>query len=216
MELCTRPRLKLKYKYFSMSGLNVANWFSRKSVKLSDAFAVVINKTADQGEAYRCAGFTIPKVAEWNEEVHKFGNTSHKILIPKIDILQELTIELYEGYSSDEKLLTTQLSKLFGNNVENVKNGAGFTSFENYSTKGYDLRTAKYDDANDYKSLTIYILTNDLSKCVYKYQFENLALTKAVPYELSYSDESITKWSLSFIFESFTKEAVDVAVTEAI
>lgn len=199
-----------------MSGLNVANWFSNKSVKLSDAFAVVINDSKNNGEAYRCAGFTIPKVAEWNEEVHKFGNTSHKMLIPKLDVLQELTIELYEGYDKYNKLLTAQNAGLFGNVSEQVKNGLSFTSFSNYDKFGYAQRSAKYDDSRDYKSLTIYILSNDLSRCVYKYHFENLVLTKAVPYELSYSDESITKWSLSFIFESFTKEAVDVAVTEAI
>lgn len=191
-----------------MGLVQVDDWFNKKSVKLSDAFIVVF----DGNESFRCAGFTIPKVAEWNEQVHKFGNTSHKMLIPKIDMVQELSIELYEGYTrkNNGEILQTAQNSFFWKltNPGGFNVGAGFFNYSDYDSTGYNMLKGDYKrSAVDVKHLEIYVLDNNLRKAVYKYTFRNLKLTKFTPYELSYNDESITKWSLSFVFESFTKES---------
>jgi len=190
--------------------VSIQNWFANKSVKLSDSFIVEF----DGNESFRCAGFSIPKVAEWNEEVHKFGNTSHKVLIPKIDMLQELTVELFEGYTSmtsgGETLKTACQSFFWKIAQGGFTNGRGFTNYADYDSSGYNHLKGVYSTKKpDFDKVTIYILNNRLNKVVYKYEFFDLYLTKYTPYELSYSDESITKWSLSFVFSKFIKSVPD-------
>lgn len=191
--------------------INVPGYFSNKSVKLSDSFVVVI----DGVESYSCAGFTIPKMNEFNEEVHKFGNASQKILIPKYDILPELSIELYESYKNDDKaknrILNIQEGTNFFATVDEGKQSAGSNYYEkgNFDSTGYTVLKGFYDKTKvDIEQLDIYVLNNRLTKYIYQYSFSNLRLTKCTPPELSYSDESLAKWSLSFVFEKFSKGAI--------
>ena len=181
------------------------NYFNTKSIKLSDSFIVRL----DGKECFRCASFTVPKVAEWTEEEYSYGNVSQKFLIPKIDIQQELQLELYEGYVADGKEREAHLmtkEALFNQNPDGQSLGKGFTSNQNFSTDGYTVLNGTYNvDKHDYTNIDIFILDNRLAKVVYEYHFHNLKLTKAEPYELSYQDEALTKWSLGFVFESMEK-----------
>lgn len=189
--------------------VNASKYFQTKSIKLSDSFIVRI----DGKESFRCAAFTVPKIAEWNEEEYKYGNVSQKFLIPKIDLNYELTLELYEGYDPDGKKKEGALHNkklFFGQKHDGQSIGNGFYSVQDYTTQGYTEFNGQYNLANhDFKELDIFILNNRLSHVVYEYHFHNLKLTKAEPYELSYQDESLTKWSLGFTFESMEKGAPD-------
>jgi len=187
--------------------VNASKYFQVKSIKLSDSFVVRI----DGKESFRCAAFTVPKIAEWNEEEYKYGNVSQKFLIPKLDLNYELSLELYEGYGAvgknpEGKLQTKKL--LFGQKHDGQSIGNGFYSVQDFTTQGYTQFNGTYlMNKHDFKDLDIYILNNRLSHVVYEYHFHNLKLTKAEPYELSYQDEALTKWSLGFVFETMEKGA---------
>lgn len=195
-----------------MALVNIQNYFNHKSVKLSDSFIVII----DGEESYRCAGFTPPKIAEWNEEEYSFGNASQKFLIPKLDVVQELQLELYEGYTKDKTSGATNGLKT-KNFIQRLKNngitfGKAFESTQDFQRNGYNAFDGTYvldKDTDllkiDHKTLDILILDNKLSSVVYEYRFRNLRLCKAEPYELSYQDESLTKWNLSYVFEEMSK-----------
>lgn len=197
-----------------MALVNIQNYFKHKSIKLSDSFIVII----DGKESYRCASFTPPKIAEWNEEEYNFGNVSQKFLIPKLDIVQELQIELYEGYTKDETsgAVNGLKTKKFIQQLKDdgISFGKAFESAQDFRRNGYNAFNGTYvldENTNllkiDHKTLDILILDNKLSKAVYEYRFRNLRLCKAEPYELNYQDESLTKWNLSYIFEEMDKGA---------
>lgn len=184
--------------------VSARNYFANKSIKLSDSFVVII----DNKETFRCAAFTVPKIAEWNEEEYQYGNVSQKFMIPKLDVVQELQLELYEGYqyeNKQERSLTTK-KLFFQQKNDGITVGNGYGSWQDFGPDGYTRFGADYFlNKVDFKELKIQILNNQLTKVVYEYVFRNLKLTKAEPYELSYQDESLTKWSLSFTFESMEK-----------
>lgn len=184
--------------------VNVQQYFNTKTVKLSDSFVVII----DGYESFRCASFTPPKIAEWNEEEYKYGNLSQKFMIPKMDVVQELQIELYEN-ATQTNLRTKhsiQQQKAKGASIGNC-----FAADQDFGINGYNNFYGKYylekeNKSNfDHKTLDILILNNRLSTVVYEYNFRNLRLCKAEPYELSYQDESLTKWNLSYVFEEMSK-----------
>lgn len=188
-----------------MALVNIQNYFNNKSIKLSDSFIVRI----DGDECYRCASFTVPKIAEWNEEEYKFGNVSQKFLIPKLDIVQELQIDLYEGYmlGSDglEMGLRTK-TRIQQQKTGGVAFGKAFASEQDFGRTGYNAFDGAYDlERVDHDTIDILVLDNRLSQVVYEYNFRNLKLCKAEPYELSYQDESLTKWCLSYVFEEMSK-----------
>ena len=171
--------------------------FYQNTIKLNDSYQVLATFPDNQTtpvELVNCVGFSIPKPYEWNEEVHKYGNMSQKFLIPKVDILPTLTIELLEYINDSNELAVRKL----------LSHGKRIT----YS-KSYDISeryTAAYRPTQkDLSHLTIKILDNNLSKCVYAYDFSNLTITKADPYEFSYEDDSVCKWTITFIFESMDK-----------
>lgn len=185
--------------------VNIPGFFATKSIKLSDSFIVSIDGVVN----FRCAGFTIPKTVEFNEEVHKFGNATHKMLIPKIDILPELQLELYEDYGvskSGNTVLSTSDKMFWPCSDGGQHSSNSFIEYGRYSNQGYDMLKGQYFlDKTDIKRLDIFILSNDLRKTVYKYSFYDLVLTKYTQYDLSYSDESLCKWSLTYTFGKMVK-----------
>lgn len=212
--------------------VNIQNYFKNKSVKLSDSYKAIFNGS----ECYSCCGFTIPKIVEWNTEEYSYGNVTQKFLIPKLDILPELKIEIYESYDldSDGKRVLKRKSQLWNQNDIGQNIGNAFASNQYFANDGYSDLDGSYGtfegvmtreealdnhsrgtykqnngvlrwNMNDYKTLDIQILNNSLYKVVYQYHFEDLRLTTAEPYELSYQDESTTKWTLGFLFKSMKK-----------
>lgn len=193
--------------------VNIQNYFKNKSVKLSDSYVAIFNGS----ESYSCCGFTIPKVVEWTTEEYSFGNVTQKFLIPKLDMIPELKIELYESYdksSKDNSQILKRKNQLWNQKSNGQNVGNAFYSDQDFSTDGYTTLKGiygRYIDGElqwnnyDYKTLEIQILNNTLSKVVYKYYFEDLRLTTAESYDLSYQDESVTKWTLGFVFKSMKK-----------
>ena len=190
-------------------GLCVQKFLSEKTVKLNDSYQVnyVHYKNDEEhsseyynGEFYNCIGFSIPKIYEWNEEVHTYGNMSQKFLIPKTDLVQTLSLDLLEfidrNDASKEQFLRIRRYATTGDNHLTYSNS--------YKIAG-SRYTGIYSNIDNFNEITIKILDNNLSKCIYTYYFTNLKLIKAEPYEFSYDDESACKWTLTFTFEKMDK-----------
>jgi hypothetical protein len=163
--------------------------------------------TTEAVELFNCVGFSIPKIYEWKEEVHNYGNMSQKFLIPKVDILPTVTIELLEYINDDNDLAVRKI-------LSNIDAESGRISYSNaYNIKerynaSYRFNSDDYNDKkleNDLNSLTIKILNNKLTKCIYAYRFTNLIIIKAEPYEFSYEDDGVCKWTISFISTKMEK-----------
>ena len=192
-------------------GLCINKFLNEKTIKLNDSYQVLYEHYLgkDKGEFYNCIGFSIPKIYEWNEEVHTYGNMSQKFLIPKTDLVQTLSIDLLEFIDrkdkSNEQFLRIRRYATTGDNHLTYSNS--------YKIAG-NRYTGIYSNTDNFKEMTIKILDNDLSKCVYEYRFTNLKLIKAEPYEYSYDDEAACKWTLSFTFERMEKiyDAKETAV----
>ena len=183
-------------------GLCINKFLNEKTVKLNDSYQVnyVHYKGQDRGEFYNCIGFSIPKIYEWNEEVHTYGNMSQKFLIPKTDLVQTLSIDLLEFIDredkSNEQFLRIRRYATTGDNHLTYSNSYKITG---------SRYTGIYSNIDNFSEITIKILNNNLSKCIYTYHFINLKLIKAEPYEFSYDDEAACKWTLSFTFEKMEK-----------
>ena len=186
-------------------GLCIKKFLQEKTVKLNDSYQVeyVHYLGNDRGEFYNCIGFSVPKMYEWNEEVHTYGNMSQKFLIPKTDLVQTLSLDLLEFIddSSEGNVPFLRIRKY-------ATNGGNHLTYSNTYKITDNAYTGEYSTTNNFSEITIKILNNDLTYPVYKYTFTNLKLIKAEPYEFSYDDESACKWTLTFTFETMTKEAI--------
>lgn len=199
-------------------GVNIQGFFNRKSIKLSDSFKVTV--WYDEGKApeelFNCAGFTLPKL-EYNEETATYGNITQTFLIPKYDNPMELTLELYEGYrwESDKKFHFIVRDRFMKDTDHGFTIGKSFSVNQQFSRSGYTTNEVTYKEPfaknttrqnHDFSKIEIEILDNRLSKTVMKYTFTNLFVTNVKQYNLSYDDESLAKWEVSFICETYQKE----------
>lgn len=187
-------------------GLCVKKFLTEKTVKLNDSYQVMYKKNIESPmeEFYGCIGFSIPKMYDWKEEVHNYGNMSQKFLIPKIDNVQTLTLDLLEFIERNEARNNEQWLQI----RKFVTTGVSHLTYSNMYSIVDDKYTGVYTNANNFNEITIIILDNNLTRPVYKYFFKNLVLAKVEPYEFSYDDEAACKWTLTFTFETMTKEAI--------
>ena len=77
-----------------MSLKSLTNYWSSKSIKLSDAFEVLIqySPTSQFETMVNCTGFTLPKL-EYDEETYEYGNVAQVFVVPKYDSCKEVTLE---------------------------------------------------------------------------------------------------------------------------
>ena len=191
--------------------INMQSYFLKKSVKLSDSFVVYANGK----ELVSCCGFTLPKL-EYTEETIKYGNVTQSFLIPKYDNLQQVTIDVIESTKGDvrKKLFTSVEPKKWpesfwvggdGNTYVAQKFRANGYIENDVMYTGTDANGDKIGYQNTFDTLAIEILSNKLTDRVLTYYFTGLKLVNMSKYELNYSSEDTCKWSLTFIFESYSK-----------
>lgn len=177
----------------------IENFYSKKSIKLSDAFTVFLRFKNDFIEYPSCVGFSIPKL-EQDEDVMTYGNTSQTFLIPKYDSCKELSLTFYEYiinknligeiYKLIEEYSTYTLSQVFSNEIGLSKN--------------YGAYDEKY-----LPEIEIKIANNVLHRWIYHYNFKNL---KIVNYNIpSFEVQGDAPWQITvnFSFESFEKGVIN-------
>ena len=80
--------------------VNITDFWHKKSIKLSDAFEVLITLNNKEEPLVNCTGFTIPKL-EYEEETIEYGNVAQVFVTPKYDSCKQLTLDFYE-YMDDK------------------------------------------------------------------------------------------------------------------
>ena len=177
----------------------IENFYSKKSIKLSDAFTVFLRFKNDFIEYPSCVGFSIPKL-EQDEDVMTYGNTSQTFLIPKYDSCKELSLTFYEYiinknligeiYKLIEEYSTYTLSQVFSNEI------------------GLSRNYGAYDE-KFLPEIEIKIANNVLHRWIYHYNFKNL---KIVNYNIpSFEVQGDAPWQITvnFSFESFEKGVIN-------
>jgi hypothetical protein len=202
-----------------MALTSLTHFWNNKSIKLSDAFVVLIKFKYDDEfeELNTCCGFTIPKI-EYEEETMVYGNMEQIFLTPKYDSCKELTLDFYETWEyeknpnkhSDEdpefiikpsytlerffQYLNLSINQKY--NDDNIKE-------TNYGLYDSDLNEKIIDN------ITIKILNNKLNKYIYEYVFSNLKLINYSLYTLEYQSDSPCKITLNLAFEGYEKSLID-------
>ncbi|SRR5690554_211815 len=183
-------------------GINIVDYFSKKTVKLSDSYKVEVKKNALQGaeELVNCAGFTIPTLKN-KTEVYHYGNLSQKFLIPDYSFKPVLTIELIESDEASVK------RSLYIDEVDGVNVGSMFSVKQSFDKTGYLYQRVDYSDSSkrDFDELKITILSNNLDRGVYYHKFNGLRVEKIKTYQLSYTNESLLKWVIELVFDEYER-----------
>ena len=188
--------------------VNLTKFWQNKSIKLSDAFDVIIkydNKT-DYERLVHCTGFTLPKL-EYEEETYEYGNVAQVFVKPKYDSCKEITLEFIEKMettknSYDNSVVLNKVLKSLGYSLNQTFSQGLMTNFANYNI--------------DYmiSELIIKIANNKLWRYVYKYYFKNLKIVNYTIYNLDYQSESPCKVSVTLAFETYKKEVIDEPIWE--
>lgn len=192
--------------------LNVPNYFKTKTIKLSDNYVVFIKYTNSEGvaleEEWRCIGFTIPKVAEFDTDVYKYGNVAQTFIIPKTDLVQEVSIEIMESELDKGLKVENDFFSCLTAGGQNM--GNGFNVERRYDINGYTTNTGTYNiNGYDIDQMEIAILDNTMTRIVYRYIFTELKLANAETYDMNYEDDTITKYTLTFTFNQMIKGRPD-------
>lgn len=177
----------------------IENFYTKKSIKLSDAFTVFLRLNNDFIEYPSCVGFSIPKL-EQDEDVITYGNTSQTFLIPKYDSCKEFSLTFYEYiinknligeiYKLIDEYSTYTLSQVFSNEIGLSRN--------------YGAYDEKY-----LPEIEIKIADNVLHRWIYHYNFKKL---KIVNYNIpSFEVQGDAPWqiTINFSFESFEKGVIN-------
>ena len=188
---------------------SVTNFWSTKSIKLSDAFEVLITYTdgEEPTSLYNCTGFTIPKL-EYEEEVLSYGNLAQIFQTPKYDSCKELILEFTEMMDKSKKTNKEKhmvvLSKVF--------KYMGFKTTQLFANGEMQSNSATYYFDKIIPTIEIKILNNNLWRYKYKYHFGNLKIVNYSIYNLDYQNESPCKVTVNLAFETYYKQAIDEEV----
>ena len=188
---------------------SVTNFWSTKSIKLSDAFEVLITYTdgEEPTSLYNCTGFTIPKL-EYEEEVLSYGNLAQIFQTPKYDSCKELILEFTEMMDKSKKTNKEKhmvvLSKVF--------KYMGFKTTQLFANGEMQSNSATYYFDKIIPTIEIKILNNNLWRYKYKYHFGNLKVVNYTVYNLDYQNESPCKLTVNLAFETYYKQAIDEEV----
>ena len=183
-----------------MSLTTLPNYWTKKSIKLSDAFEVLLTEGTgkEPKPLVHCTGFTIPKL-EYEEETLEYGNVAQVFLTPKYDSCKELTLEFMEHMVN--KNYSAVLSKVF--------EYMGYTIHQTYNNSGLQTNNGVYNINKVLPIIDIKILDNKLWKYIYKYHFENLKVVNYSIYNLENQGETPCKVSVTLSFETFKKEIIN-------
>ena len=177
----------------------IGNYFTYKSIKLSDAFAVYIKQKKggkeQMSEYPECTSFTIPKF-EQEEDTMVYGNTSQTFLIPKYDSCREMSLTFYETlFDGNSKL-------------DFIKNNASYNLTQKFDGGGLAANEGTYH-YNMIDTILIKVANNVLHKFVYAYEFKNLKVINYSLYNLDNQTDAPCQITVNFAFESFRKYVLD-------
>ena len=190
---------------------NVYSWQMNKTVKLSDSYQVLLklntkeykivgNQQLDDPyiELYDCISVGLPSY-KYKEEIYQYGNNAKKFLIPDYESgLEDLTLEFNEHYGNK-----------FVNN-ENVQCLAINELVSLCLSKLFDMKTFAYKLDDYIQEIKVRIFDNRFSEVVTEYIFNNLKLTNYEKYDLDYASSEIAKWKLSFSYQSYKVDTINL------
>ncbi len=184
--------------------VNITDFWHKKSIKLSDAFEVLIklNPSFDYEPLVHCTGFTLPKL-EYEEETIEYGNVAQVFVTPKYDSCKELTLDFYEYMDDKNKNYSCTLSKIFDYMGYKLNQKFSDGLMSNYGVYNIDKVIPVID---------IKVLNNVLWRYKFKYHFENLKIINYTVYNLDYQNESPCKVTVTLSFETYHKQTIDEPV----
>lgn len=182
--------------------INITDFWHKKSIKLSDAFEVLITLNNNQQPLVNCTGFTIPKL-EYEEETLEYGNVSQVFVTPKYDSCKELILDFYEYMDDKNKNYSCTLKKVF--------DYMGYKLNQKYSN-GLMTNYGVYNIDKVIPAIDIKILNNNLWRYKFLYHFENLKIVNYTVYNLDYQNESPCKVTVTLSFETYYRQSIDKEV----
>ena len=182
--------------------VNITDFWHKKSIKLSDAFEVLITLNNKEEPLVNCTGFTIPKL-EYEEETIEYGNVAQVFVTPKYDSCKELTLDFYEYMDDKNKNYSCTLSKIF--------DYMGYKLNQKFSN-GLMTNYGVYNIDKLIPIIKIKVLNNNLWRYKFLYYFENLKIVNYTVYNLDYQSESPCKVTVTLSFETYYKQAIDEPV----
>lgn len=182
--------------------VNITDFWHKKSIKLSDAFEVLITLNNKEEPLVNCTGFTIPKL-EYEEETIEYGNVAQVFVTPKYDSCKELTLDFYEYMDDKNNNYSCTLKKVF--------DYMGYKLNQKFSN-GLMTNYGVYNIDKVIPVIDIKVLNNVLWRYKFKYHFENLKIINYTVYNLDYQNESPCKVTVTLSFETYHKQTIDEPV----
>jgi len=181
----------------------IGNYFAKKSIKLSDAFAVYIQTKANTTsvEYPECVGFTVPKF-EQEEELITYGNVSQTFLIPKYDATKEFSLTFYERIYYDEN------GKVINKFEDFFTTYSTYHILQKFNNSGLSQNIGVYN-SRVIPRITIKVANNVLHKFVYKYVFTNCKIVNYNLYNLDYQSDAPCQITFNFTFDTYSKENIN-------
>lgn len=149
-------------------------------------------------EMYECISVGLPTY-KYKEEIYQYGNNAKKFLIPDYDAgLEDLTLEFNEHYVTREV------------NGKKVQYLAIDDLVRRCMAKLFDMKTFAYKLDDYIAEIKVRIFNNRFSEVVTEYIFNNLKLTNYEKYDLDYASSEIAKWKLSFSYQSYKVDTINL------
>jgi len=181
----------------------IGNYFAKKSIKLSDAFAVYIQTKVNTTsvEYPECVGFTVPKF-EQEEELMTYGNVSQTFLIPKYDATKEFSLTFYERIYYDKNV------KVINKFEDFFTRYSTYHILQKFNNSGLSQNIGVYN-SKVIPMITIKVANNVLHKFVYKYVFTNCKIVNYNLYNLDYQSDAPCQITFNFTFDTYSKENIN-------
>lgn len=182
--------------------VNITNFWHKKSIKLSDAFEVLITLNNKEEPLVNCTGIILPKL-EYEEETIEYGNVAQVFVTPKYDSCKELTLDFYEYMDDKNNNYSCTLKKVF--------DYMGYKLNQKFSN-GLMTNYGVYNIDKVIPIIQIKVLNNNLWRYKFLYHFENLKIVNYTVYNFDYQNESPCKVTVTLSFETYYKQAIDEPV----
>ena len=182
--------------------VNITDFWHKKSIKLSDAFEVLITLNNKEEPLVNCTGLTIPKL-EYEEETIEYGNVAQVFVTPKYDSCKELTLDFYEYMDDKNNNYSCTLKKVF--------DYMGYKLNQKFSN-GLMTNYGVYNIDKVIPIIQIKVLNNNLWRYKFLYHFENLKIVNYTVYNYDYQNESPCKVTVTLSFETYYRQSIDEPV----
>jgi len=182
--------------------VNITDFWHKKSIKLSDAFEVLITLNNKEEPLVNCTGLTIPKF-EYEEETIEYGNVAQVFVTPKYDSCKELTLDFYEYMDDKNNNYSCTLKKVF--------DYMGYKLNQKFSN-GLMTNYGVYNIDKVIPIIQIKVLNNNLWRYKFLYHFENLKIVNYTVYNYDYQNESPCKVTVTLSFETYYRQTIDEPV----